>query len=469
MVAAALVLMTAGVASAQDVAPPPELPAADAGAGAGEGGFAATLGADVTFGQLAEDWFLNVLLRFEFSISKLKVGIQGPLRLRVIDEDPQNDSVIREEDWDEVSDYFKIIRFVQWSEPDDVFYARVGEFSGATLGHGTLMRNYLNVIDIDHFQLGIDTKVNTVWGGGEFVLDNIAGPNVVGLRGFVRPWAFVDPESFFTGWSVGTTYLGDFAAPHAIHVDEATGQPRVDDDNNLRYSTAVTSLWGIDTDFTVLDESWVQITPYTDFNVLAGDRTGVGYHLGVDVIFLLPANSGVDVKLEYRYLGAHYSPQYVDSLYEVQRLVYPSPAAYGPDVVPPTKRQAIAAADEGAHGYVGELGASILGLARIVGSLSGSQRPRDNNLTLQALLPTFEWLQLGAIYTKSGFNGFVDAFDLDGAFFQAYARFQTPWFVSVIAQFSRRWQLVTADGDPDYGTYQTVDEWGVGFGFSFGF
>jgi len=443
--------------------------AGDAAADAAEDEFSGSFGGDVTFGQIEEDWFVYLLLQTSFSIGKLSFGIQAPLRFRVIDEAPEDDSVLREEDWDEVSDYFKILRFAQWSKPGDVFYARLGELNGATIGHGTIMRQYLNVVDIDHFQLGFDSEVNTAWGGGEVVLDNLADPDIFGIRLFARPWAFVDVESFATGWSIGTSFIADFEAPDAIEVDEATMEPIVDDDNNMQFTTEVTPLWGIDSDFTVVDNDWVQLTPYTDFNLLFGDETGLGYHLGFDLLFFLPLESGIDLKLEYRFLGDHYAPQYIDSLYEVQRVVYPSPVAYGPDEIPLTKRTAIGQADNGAHGYLGELAVSILKYVRIVGSLTGSQRERDNNLTLQLLLPEIPKVKLGALYTKSGFDDFVDAFDPDGAYFQAFARVNVWAFIDIVAHYSRRWHLVTDESSEDFGTYEVVDDWGAGIGFSFGF
>src|SRR5690606_24557081 len=289
-------------------------------------------------------------------------------------------------DWDEVSDYFKIIRFVQWSQPGDVFYARIGEFSGTTVGHGTLMNNYLNVIDVGRFQLGIATQVSTAYGGGELVLDNVARPEVFGGRLYARPIAFIDTESYFTRWSVGTTFLTDVNAPEAIRIDETTLDPEVDDANNLLFDADPVYLYGVDTDFTVFSNDIVAITPYMDHNFLFTEDTGYGFHLGILNTFTLPMDSGIQVRLEYQYLGANYLPQYVDTQYEVQRLVFPSPGAYGVDEIPLTKQVVASATDEGASGWVGQLTASILGYVEVTGLYRDSERPRDGDLLLQATM-----------------------------------------------------------------------------------
>ena len=63
------------------------------------------VGGLATFGRLDEDFFLNITLRLSFDREYWGVGFQVPLRLRVIDNDPQDrddiGSVIRREDWDQ--------------------------------------------------------------------------------------------------------------------------------------------------------------------------------------------------------------------------------------------------------------------------------------------------------------------------------------------------------------------------------
>ncbi len=443
------------------------LPPAAAGSAAAQD-FSGQAGADLAFGRLGEDYFLTVYLAASFAISQLKIGLQVPLRLRVIDNEPEQDDIIRKEDWDEVSDYLRLIRYLQWSEPGDLFYGRIGELSGANIGHGTLMSNYLNVIDIDHFKLGLDTKVNFAFGGAEFVLDNLAGPEIFGGRVFLRPWSFVDADAYWTNWSVGTSLLTDIGAPKALEVDATTGQVRVDAQNNLRYSHDAVILWGLDTDFTVFENDWVSVTPYWDNNFLFGTETGYGLHLGAIADFTLPLDTNLQLRLEYQYLGAYYAPQYLDATYEIQRLVYPSPAAYGPDEVALTKQVVTAAKDQGAHGYLGQLAVSVLGMVRLSGLYRGSERPRDNDLLLQLLLPEIPRVKLGVVYAKAGFADASEAFDPDGAVLQAHARVNVWAFVDLLATFNRRWQVVSEEG-PNYGEYESVDDWHFGVGASFGF
>ena len=68
------------------------------------GGDSSSFMAGATFGQIGDDVYMQISPRFEFSAGKWGFGLQVPLNLLVWEY--QDDStVIRQEDWDEPSDF----------------------------------------------------------------------------------------------------------------------------------------------------------------------------------------------------------------------------------------------------------------------------------------------------------------------------------------------------------------------------
>jgi len=111
-----------------------------------------TFGGELGFSQIDEDFFFNLNLRLNMDWEMFGFGIQTPVRMRVWDREPKTDDYggfIRREDWDQVSDFFKIIRYVyvgQWDKKS-LFYVRLGELNNTTVAHGTIMHRYYNTLD----------------------------------------------------------------------------------------------------------------------------------------------------------------------------------------------------------------------------------------------------------------------------------------------------------------------------------
>ena len=94
------------------------------GAGADEGA-AFRSRVDVGIGSAAEDAFFLLLLEQGFQYEGFEAVLSGPLRLRIHDEPPAEDGVVREQDWDEPSDFARIVPLLQYSR----------EFENGALGY----------------------------------------------------------------------------------------------------------------------------------------------------------------------------------------------------------------------------------------------------------------------------------------------------------------------------------------------
>ena len=64
------------------------------------------------YGLIDNDHFLSINVGTALSWGKLGIGVQVPLRFRVVDNDPENEGVLRKEEWDEVSDWTRVLRYV---------------------------------------------------------------------------------------------------------------------------------------------------------------------------------------------------------------------------------------------------------------------------------------------------------------------------------------------------------------------
>ncbi len=433
------------------------------------------LGGDLNFGQIDEDWYTTVNLGFSMDLGKIGFGLQVPLRLRVYDADPEDPagSVVREEDWDEWTDYFKIIRFFRFGHKGDFIYVVVGDLPGATIGHGTIVNRYYNNVDLDHYKMGLVADLNTDYGGVETLLNNGFVTNLFAIRGYLRPWSFVDTESYLNNFAVGFTVAADVTAPYTL----ADIDPEKDYHLPPVAKEDTTTVMGGDIEFKVLDTSFLTVTPYMDLNGIPASG-GVGYHAGILSVFHIGGISmDLQARLEYRYFTGDYIPAYFNSYYEIQKFAYPYWDDAGRVELSDTKRRVLELLpDRGLNGYYAEMAFNFLGLFTIGASYDDYDGLYNSNLRIYLDVPALEVFQFGAYYYKHNFEGAGQAFEFDDkSLFLIEARYQITSFLYVVGQYWRIWQLDNnpskEDGsdNPDYGKFVPVDDWSVGLGVSYTF
>lgn len=440
------------------------------------------LGAELAAGQLDEDFFVNVSVTFttRFEVAKafchgffpdpgdsgeqdacvtdLLMGLRVPLRLRMIDRTPKDTGTLREEDWDELSDYFKVLRFVEYGKRKEPVYLRAGELSGVVIGHGTIMNGYFNTLDIDHYQLGLNSNLNSRFGGVELMLDNVVAPEVMGARGYLHPWRFIAPSSFWTRYAIGTSLVLDVDAPLAFTIDDpVTGTPQIDSHNNLVLArSTVTGVFGIDHELLLVNTDLVDFIPYLDTNTHF--EGSLGTHLGALTNLRPVEELTLSSRTELRLLGDNYLPDYFGALYEIERNSYFGFGGIGEPKLVVTRERA-----EGQiAGAYGALTVDLTNLLVLTGSYEDYQGPNNASMMLQAKMPKLGPVSLGAVYRRAGFNGLNDAFGLDNALLIGEARYQLTPFFYLLGQYSRLWRL--QDEGRDQGDYRTVDAWFAGAG-----
>ena len=106
---------------------------------------------EALLGSIGEDMYITMILATEIDLGKIGIGLQAPLNLRVVDKDPKDDSIIRKEDWDEPSEWLRVVRYFRYGHKRDFVYFRIGELREAYIGHATIVNRYYNALDINHF------------------------------------------------------------------------------------------------------------------------------------------------------------------------------------------------------------------------------------------------------------------------------------------------------------------------------
>lgn len=433
-------------------------------------GFSGSVGGGAMYELIDGEHFITLDLATELGIGPVRFGVWVPLRLRVY----PDGVAIRPEDWDEVSDFARLLRFVEVTLGGESwrFRGRFGSLDGESIGHGTVVAGYYNNIDRDHYQAGLALSTAIKWGGFEFMLDNLLDPEIFSMRVHTRPTSFFTDNSWANRLVVGMSFTSDTSAPAGLETADdpdpaAAPTARVlvlDEDNNIAVADSdVLGVLGVDAEYTILSNKWIDLVPYMDLNFMFSGETGVGFHLGTFFNLKIPWSIGPKLmtRLEYRAMSSSYAPRYIDSTYETQRVQY-TPGDLATGQAPLTKLGWLRSGAGGNHGWLGELYFDFAGWVRVGGTYEDYSGPDNAALTLSLLLPKFPVVQLGAFYTKRGFDGFDEAFDLDGAWLVAFARLKIWGPIYLSASYSLNWEA-TEDG------YETNHNASAGAGVSFTF
>ncbi|MEO0814495.1 MAG: hypothetical protein AAFY60_16670, partial [Myxococcota bacterium] len=283
------------------------------------------------------------------------------------------------------------------------------------------------------------------------------GSRIVGVRGYVNPVAFSDPESLCNIFSVGLSWIADLNAPLELETN-ADGENVVEDSALSVAETTTLGIFGIDAEAELLNTDVLSIVPYTDLNFI--DGAGRGFHAGVLTTFKFPLviNLQVPVRVEYRRFSNDYRPIYFSSFYEVERFDYAAEA----DGV--TKAQFVRnlGDGDGINGYFADAALDLVGLLQ-VGAIYEDYEGGDPNAAVFLNVPALEVLQFKAFYTKTQIEDVEDLATLDDrSYAVAEASYAIYYPLYFVARATRRWQL-----NEDSGEYDSIDQWQAGVQLQF--
>ncbi len=437
------------------------------------------LSGQLGFGRIAEDYFVNFALRLSFDRENWGVGFQIPLRIRVHDQDPKTVNedylgVLRREDWDEVSDYLKLFRYVYIGRRDKKgpFYIRLGELSNLSMGHGTMVHRYFNGVDASRWRGGINASVNVGPFGAETLIGDVADPYLLGLRLTVRPLQLAGVKGFFEERLVlGATLMTDTKAPFALRTDtqgalvlNKRNVPEVEVDRTL-------VVVGVDVGLELIETDLLSITPYIDFNAMSTVQDGFGLHIGVLSRFSLPLgidNFLIEFRPEYRRVSGDYRGPYFDTVYEIERVqALSDDGGSGAPKLRALCGAAVGALDDACVGRPGRNGVLLEALAGLPeyiflgGEFIDYDGEANGSLRVSLEVPALEFVRFAAFYYRVNIEGLNDLIEIDDRS-AIVAQASIP-FSSVFLLRLRWWRVWQAE---ETGGFESVDDWSVGLGFS---
>jgi hypothetical protein len=250
------------------------------------------------FGSIDEDGFVLLLAEEGLEWGGLDLVLSGPFRLRVIDRDPGDGAVLREQDWDEPSDFARVVpraRF-EYPWPEGALRIEAGEQDGVGIGHGSVFDHFRNSTDMDRYQGGLLLDVGHRGTGLEFVIENVIDPEILGGRLRLAPIAWFTETPAARRLEIGFTAAADLAVVRNI---PAVGGP-VPEERTIPVIGADISVRAVDGERFLLE-------PYLDVNGMDGKP---GLHAGLGAGLRLSPDREIWLHLrgEYRYLGGDYHP-----------------------------------------------------------------------------------------------------------------------------------------------------------------
>ncbi|MFC2083458.1 hypothetical protein ACFLS9_00220 [Bacteroidota bacterium] len=304
--------------------------------------------------------YFSFYFRPEFEFSNFGIGLDLKLEF-------DSNGELREENFNEFSDYASIIRYVRYGRKSDPVYVRLGSLDYTTLGHGSIMYFYNNSPSYDTRKIGLEFDIDFGLFGFETMYSNFARSGVAGIRGFLRPLKLSSAGSIpiLGNLEIGATFVGDFNEYAGVISGEYDNDK---DEFIIGEDLGNLTAYGLDVGLPVISGDVVDLELYFDYAKLTdfGDGISTGFILSFNGMGLVDAG----LKFERRFNGENYIPSYFNSLYEIERFEYNkvTNTVY-------SKVQSLQVAESVGNGFYGELLVSVLNIFDILGSY---QRLDDN-------------------------------------------------------------------------------------------
>jgi len=461
-------------------------------------------GGNFGYERLDEINYLAPTLTGDLRLSFFQSAIRVPLRLDASSGD------IRDKDWDEGSDFFRIGRCVRmdfssrrryereqglclpWDVHRDDYYMslRMGPVSDFDLGHGTLLRAYNNNLDPDHYQAGVigDLQFHQ-FVHSKLIIDNVTRPELIGATFSLQPFAYEADQTaqrfeFRHNFRLQVTAVSDLGAP--VDVRTAFGEALTDEAGNLLYRRRPVTAVGADLRYRFVFGEQIELEARADWNWLVDH--GMGGHAQVWWIYNHPDRIySVRGLGEFRYLQDDYIPNYFDSFYFIQRQQY--------GLSPGAQRQvdAILTDEDGVFTTKQEYLAALPGGDWKMGVLGGVQfeayrgsgddrrtavrarlflsdvfgRSDDGQFLVTLEVPRLnDHIDVYAMFARQNFDDLVDIFSLDNTLIKLLVRYDLSEQMYLLMNYGRIWQLeVNAEGRTADG-FDSNNEFGISFGFA---
>ena len=380
----------------------------------------------------------------EIADKELSLSFQVPIRLQLLDTRPQDDRFaglgsLRKQDWDEPSDFARVISYISYGGKEEHIYLDINQFKASSIGHGTVVKRYNPNLNFNSRRVSFEFDAFGDFGGVETYLNDVTGPNVMGALAFVKPLSFINRKNYFLrSFSIGATVAADIDAPlrNLVDSDDADDDGKRDTELSINQktfqpnyvATEVVS-YGSSVEAKFVDTDAVDWKSYVDLSFLESGvptddpskpqlsniPTRAVRSSGLSWGHLLRLNldrrgeshdprHALRFRLELRQFDPNYLPSYFDTLYEVQRVQYVAGKTTGSvDLANRTKLQAVLGRDASgpqAKGFFFEASWKAADWFAFAVALEMNDRTPDNNWFIHFEVPNFYGIQFLATYHR---------------------------------------------------------------------
>lgn len=265
---------------------------------------------DLGFGSLGQDLVTSLGMGWDISEGNLAAGLGALIRFKTVDLGGPEPMGFRHKDWDEPSDFAHVLRYLTYRK--DVSSVQLGmlagELTGASLGHGTLLSQYMSLADLDHPHSGAWFHVGSRYVDLDLLAADFVRPDLFGARVTARPV----PK--LAALQVGVTVMADLKTPRSLDI-EADG--RLAQDRTGRYQGQTDPLVAATVDLQYRHkEGRILFVPYADGNWLSAG--GGGLHAGLEA-HIETTKWKLGLKAEYHLAVGAYWSAYFDRFHDLQR------------------------------------------------------------------------------------------------------------------------------------------------------
>lgn len=410
---------------------------------------------DAAYGKIAEDDFASMTLKWGLrlllprlgcvvkgSVQKniclvpLHMDVQLPLRFRLRDQPPIEGNLLRLEDWDERTDWLRVIRLVSYGDNLGPVFVHLGTLGPLSLGHGTIVADYFNMLSPDQHQLGARMRLGGDDAQVHAFVDNIVAPSVLGAHASVRPgtW-FVEDPGYVARLALGAQLVHDLNAPVVLATPSvAEGVERLPALEKSVHSV----WWGIDLEFWLAITDWIDVGTYVDAAVHM--EVGQGLHIGVQTSWSLVDVLEVTLDAEYVLTKGGYMPQSIGSLYEVERFEF---QGFGAARKAPKRSVAgVLDAQMESSGLRAKVGVEIPRVHTTLSARYGTYTQEQSD-TLLIFLKTqpVDALQLAVFYARNAFDTHKGVLRLDDALLASALRVDLTEVFYAVGRLEQQWKM----------------------------
>jgi hypothetical protein len=242
---------------------------------------------------------------------------------------------LRKEDWDETSDYAKVIRYFTVGKPENDFFLNISRQYDQSLAHGTVIRDYNANINFNTSRLGATVDFTRAAIGVQAIANDLVRPDVLGLMLFVRPFRPFSENVLMRSLSLGLTYAHGVNQAHRLLYEPGLFSPsfdqpvaKVDDKlNMIGAQYGAMDIIGASLEAKVVRLSENDLKLYGDFQKMK--EFGSGVTMGALFRFSKgqPATQALRARAELQYFSADYLPSYFDTYHDIFQNQY-MPATY---------------------------------------------------------------------------------------------------------------------------------------------